>query len=477
MPAYGLSKQRIVAGTAPGEATTRADIANISTDVGLDNWIKPMGMIPAVDATNGPWTADTGFVAGVPAGFPNVSGKTFYAWNSGVFNTQSQNWQAVPTGAGQNTSGYSACMNASTPRVWTFGSMTGYPLESLIDFSFVTDSTTVTLVYNALIANQGGSTTHHDHTVFYEHQGQMKELGTLPKTGTGGSGLFYRTLTVKEARMAEWRFILPGMHWLIGIIVDSGATVRKAPNKFLFAYNGDSWGEAMGCTLASPIGGAWPTGTYRTAFLPTWLIRLTGGAVIQMGQGGTGEFNANNSAATAANVTNSDGSSVFHGVSRINHLVTNFGSRNPVVLTLGGWNDGTLPAAPVAATYQTRVQEGIQRFIAAKSDIKLLYASIEPVSITGGDSRDLSLQGQLAAFAAGKAVYPGNVLSYADLRAMWVDTSTAATSQRTANVNTTDTIHLHIKGGLTVANWLVAWLKNVKISASYVNAMMTWGQV
>jgi hypothetical protein len=475
MPRHSSSKQRVPSGTQPGEVITRADVANISTDIMLSDLMNPWGMIKAVDATNGPWTADTGITAGLPTAFPAVSGKTFYAWNSGIFNLQSQNWQAAGTAAGQNASGYSAAINKSTPRLWTFGSLTGQPVESMIDVNFMTDSAAVTFVYYSRLADQQGSTTHTDMTVAAEVNGQMMELGALPAVNTAGTGNKYRTITMQQARMAEWRALLPGNCYFIGILVDTGSTVRKAPNKLLLAYNGDSWGEAGGCTLASPIGGAWPTGTHRTHFLPTSIIRLTNAAMVQSGFGGTGEVNANGTAGDA-NYVNADGSSVFHGVSRINYFINTFGARNPLVLHLGGWNDRD--SGFNQAQYQARVQEGIQRWIAAKADIKLFYGSIQNVWLPGEGSLTAALtamtNGQVAAFAAGRAAYPNNVLGWMDFRNMWPDGSTGATSQRTVNTNAADTIHLHVKGGYSVANYIVSLLKDIRLPQSYYNAMKGW---
>lgn len=444
-------------------------------DVMLDEFIKPWGMLRAVDATNGPWTATSGITAGLPTGFPNVSGKTFYAWDSGVFNLQSQNWEAAGTATGQNESGYSAAINKSTPRVWTYGGLNGRPLESMVDVNFMTDSANVTFVFYARLADQAGSTTFCDVTTAVEVNGTMMELGALPATSNSGSGVKYLTQTVSQARMAEWRAILPGTCYFLGVLVDTGSSVRKAPNKLLFAIPGDSWNEANGCTLASPIGGAWPTGTYRTHSLPTAFIRATGASVIFLGQGGTGEYNANDGQSRDANYIGPDGSSVFQSVSRVNDFVTKFGARNPIMFQIGGWNDGTLPPAPVATSYQTRSQEGIQRFLAAKPDLRMIYATVEPVNMTNGSVYDLMRQGQLAAWSAAKQVYPNNIVGYIDLKAMWLDTSNNAGSQRYVNVNQSDTIHLHVKGGVMVANWLVAALRNMRVSLDYINKMMSWG--
>lgn len=430
--------------------------------VSLGSLMKPMKDVwPAVDATNGPLVGDTGIAAGAPT----TSGLTLFPWSSGVFNTQSQNWVATPTGTGQNTSGYSACVNASTPRVWTYGYMTGSPQESNIDFSFVTDATTITIFFFQYAGYSGSA--HKDMQIYAEYNGNMRKLTRMPAVNSSGDGLFYRTITMKEARELEYRVMLPMDCWLIGVYINTTATIRKAPNKPFIITNGDSWNEPSGNVLASPVGGAYPTGTYRNVGMSQMIAEATGFAVALCAQGGTGEYNCNDSTSRDQTYVSANNTSVFHGQNRINDMNTKFFARNPIVWTIGGWNDGTLPPSPYRTSYRDRVLAGIDRMVAAKSDIQLLYSSIQPVSITPGDVRDLSALGQADACAQ----RPNNVIGFINQMPMWPDTTMSG--QRGANVNSTDTIHLHAKGADLVANWNVAAMQRFTIPLNYYNGMLS----
>ncbi len=429
--------------------------------VSLGSLMKPMKDVwPAVDATNGPITADSGIVAGTPS----TSGLTLYAWDSGMFNTQSQSWVVTPTGANQNTSGFSACMNASTPRIHTFGSLTNYPLESNIDFSFVTDATTITLFYFVNGAYSGN--TYHDHQIYAEYNGSMRKLTMLPATFNASNGVMYRTITFKEAREREMRVMLPMNGWLIGVYINTTATIRKAPNKMFVITNGDSWNEPGGNILASPIGGAWPTGTYRVGGMSQMIAEATGWAVGLCAEGGTGEFNCNDGQSRDPSYTDGGGTSVFHGHTRIDDMATKFFAKSPLVWTIGGWNDGSHGGTPYKDTYYARVLQGIDYFVSKKSDIKLMYSGIQPVDITAGDMRTLSVQGQAQACAE----RPNSVIGFIDEMPMWPDTTMSG--QRGANVNSTDTIHLHIKGAELVANWHLAAASKFTIPLDYYNKML-----
>jgi hypothetical protein len=432
--------------------------------VALGSLMKPMKDVwPAVDGVNGPLTGDTGITAGTPT----TTGMTLYAWNSGVFNTQSQNWVVTPTGTGQNTSGYSACINASTPRIWSYGYLQNYPQESNIDFSFVTDATTITIFYyrNNSYATFS-SPNYHDMQIYAEYRGNMRKLNQMPATSTGGGGLFYRTLTMLEARELEYRVMLPMDCWFVGVYINNTATIRKSANRPFIITNGDSWNEPTGNVLSSPVGGAYPTGTYRVAGLSQMIAEATGWAVALCAQGGTGEYNVNDGVAHPQTYTNANGMSTFHGQSRINDMSTKFFSRHPIVWTIGGWNDGDVVPAPARTSYRDRVLEGIDRMVAAKSDIQLLYSSIQPVDITPGNNRDLSRQGQADACA----LRPNNVIGFVNQMPMWPDTTMSG--QRGANVNSSDTIHLHVKGAELVANWNLAEAAKFTVPLNYYNAML-----
>ncbi|MDZ7883418.1 MAG: hypothetical protein U5N53_11135 [Mycobacterium sp.] len=206
-----------------------------------------------------------------------------------MFNTQSQSWITMPVGPWQNNSGFSACANASTPRWTTWDVNEGLPQESNIDTGFITESTTVTIVYMHYVHYE--TRQYHDVQVYADHDGVMKKITNLPKTGTSANGLTYRTLTFKEAREREFRLLLPPNCHFIGVYIGNPFTIRKSPNKLLIAGNGDSWGEPSGNVLATPIGGAWPTGTYQNFGMWQAFIAATGAAVILLNEGGTGYFN------------------------------------------------------------------------------------------------------------------------------------------------------------------------------------------
>lgn len=478
MPLHIASKTEAPSGTAPGQivtqggATTLADsAAAAASSIALVDTMNPMsGIHPAVDAVNGPLTANTFITAGTPS----LTGRTFYGWAAGVFRSQGMNWVSATTPL--NTSGYSAAINASTPRLWNYGTGQGFPMESNHDFAFMSDTLSMTIFY--FHQNGYSGSNYHDVRIFAEHEGRLKHIRNssgkaMPMTSTAGGGLYYVTLTFDEARERQFRVMLPSNCYFIGALVDTAATIRKAPNVALVPYNGDSWGEPNGNVLAAPIGGAFPTGTYRTMGLCQEIAVATGWVIPLLAEGGTGEFNCNDSTSRPQSYTATYGESVFHGDTRINDAWTKFGPGSPLVLTVGGWNDGDLPGAPFDTVYQARVLAGIDKWIAKNPAIKLIYVSIQPVDQVGSGgsgvlsaNRAASLVGQAAACAA----RPNNVIGYVDLRPMWPVMSMAG--QRGNNVNSADTIHLHAKGADGVANWIVASLKPLRIPRSYYNAML-----
>jgi lysophospholipase L1-like esterase len=356
--------------------------------------------------------------------------------------------------------------------MWTYGTKNGLPNESNIDFSFITDSTTMTLVYYHYNGYTGSN--YHDHQMFIEHNGRMMKLSSLPATSTAGGGVYYRKLTFKEGREREYRVLLPMNCWLMGVYIDNLATIRKAPNKFFVLVNGDSWNEPAGSILASPIGGAWPTGTYRVAYTPQAIIEATGWAVGLVAQGGTGHFNVNDGVAHPDSYASAASESTFLGTTRVNDMATKFFGRNPVLWTIGGWNDGSLggTGASAQSAYNTRVLAGIDYTVSKKSDIKMMFSTIQPVASTGTQydaDRAASVAGQIAAYQARTA----NVIGYIDESQMWLDMSTSG--QRGNNVNNTDGIHLHTKGANMVSNWHLAQIATFQISANYVNTMLAYG--
>jgi hypothetical protein len=439
----------------------------------LSDIIKPMKKAwPDPDPVNGPLLTDTGMVAGAPA----TSGLTLYPWNSGAFNMQSQAPWTAPTGEYANNSGFSACWNASTDRMITWGINAGQPQDSNQEYGFVTDATQVTIVYMHFTYYE--TRNYHDMQVYADYDGEMRKITRMPRTGSTGNGIAYRTLTFAEAREREFRLLLPWNCHFIGIYVNSKAGVRPGPNHLLIATNGDSWNEPSGNVLATPIGGAFPTGTYQNFGLSQAILEATGASVILIAQGGTGYYNVGGTSRDEEYVTSdANGSvSVFMSRARMEDFATKFGDRNPLLFTIGGWNDGTLPPAPVRTNYAARVTSGIARAVSSvqavtgRDDLQLMFAGIQPVSISGtGDAR---YQANLGIADACAAANPKNVIGYIDEMPMWADTSMSG--QRGANVNSADTIHLHSKGAEMVANWLIASASRFSIPESYYRGMLEW---
>ncbi|MDZ7883417.1 MAG: hypothetical protein U5N53_11130 [Mycobacterium sp.] len=159
---------------------------------------------------------------------------------------------------------------------------------------------------------------------------------------------------------------------------------------------------------------------------------------------------------------------------RMEDFAAKFGDRYPLLATVGGWNDGTLVTGDVRANYAARVTSGINRAVAAfetatgRDDLQMLFAGIQPVSITPGDVRDVSNLGIMDACASAD---PDNVIGFINLMGMWPNTTMSG--QRGNNVNASDTIHLHAKGAEMVANWMLADIKNMSIPADYYEGMLS----
>lgn len=435
-------------------------------DIVLGSLMKPMKGLHVIDATNGPITGDTL----IQSGAPSTTGRTLYPWNAGCYNTQSQYWAAAPDGTGFNDSGMSACVNNLGARVYGSTSMDGYPLESNIDFGFITEALSVTVVY----FNYGGATGngYHDNQIYVEDTatGNLKKMTQMPATKTA-TGLQYRTISFKEAREREFRVMLAMNSWFVGVYIESPYTIRKSANKLMFCVNGDSWNEPWGSVLATPVGGAYPTGTYRVAYTPQMLAEATGAAVANAAQSGTGYFNAGSGASKEEvdiyNQGTFNNCSVFFGKSRIDNIIGKIGPRNPIFFTIGGWNDGAITGSQSA--YATRVASGISRIITAKADIQLLFAGIEPVSSAYQTNHQNDNNGIRDAITAAPQA---NIVGFIDMWDMWLDKTMSG--QRGNNVNSSDQIHLHSKGAEMVTRWWTESIKAMTIPAEYYRGMLAY---
>ena len=452
------SRMTVPAGTSSTDVARRSEI---SGRVSLRELMRPMkGVWPAVDATNGPITADT-----ITAGSPTTTGLRFIAPNTGNLKFQNGYMLSNAAGVDANTSGSTIHYNAPTPRIQNYGGRAYNPLDGNVEMGFVTNATQVTIVYY----NNGyyDSTAYHDMQIYAEHEGSMKKLTVLPKTGNF-TGVGYRTITFKEARSKEFRVFMQSACWIIGVYINTLAVIQPAPNRFLMLMNGDSWNEPSGDTLQDVAGGAWPTGVYRSWYLPQALSEATGFCVGSFAQGGTGYFNpftGDNTSENANHVSN------FGGQPRVNDFAAKFASRYPLIFQLGGWNDG---ANYTLAAYRTRVLDGIDRFIAAKSDIQIALAGIQPAGGVGVASGVTPYPSQMFdmndAIMEVPALRPSNVIGAVDMEPMWPDMSTSG--QRGTAVGP-DGMHLHIGGATQVAEYLAAGLAKMTIPRDYYQAMLT----
>jgi hypothetical protein len=420
--------------------------------VALGELYRPMtGTWPAVDATNGPLTAD----AGITNVAPSLTGLTQYKWNSGRFNTQSQNWQAVPTSNGVTAN--QCCQNVTTPRGSNYASTgLGFPCHS--DFSFVADTTKIIIAYYQTttgMANLGISSSAHEVQVFAEHEGAMKGIRNVPAqwpSGSGGNQMFYRVITFKEARKREFRVMLSVGCWLDSVYIDTGGQLSKAPNRpVLFGCFGDSWGEGAGNVFSS-IGGngasygtTWPSGCsllYSNSAIQYAIA--TGFACIIGHQGGTGYVNSNGAGQNEDSSV--AGFTPFISTGQVDYFWTTFGTRYPCAVVAGGYNDGTAPvSAPITTNYQALVTKGYNKLLAKDPAMPILVQGIQCKTVTVGDGRDQANTGIKQAVAALQAAGKP-MLGFIDDFADYGNNGSVYTDIWSADIGP-DGLHPTVKGG------------------------------
>lgn len=395
--------QPAAAGTANDAGSKGYIDLNAGGTITLGQTYKHMkGVWPAVDATNGPLTAD----AGLTNSAPSFTGLTLYPWSSSVFNKQSQNWVAVPAANGPALN--QCCANVTTNR-GVYGS-TGIGFAGISDFSYIADTAKVIVAYwVSNSAMPGVSTPHHEVQIFAELEHEMKGIRTAPALWANGAGggnqMFYRVVTFKEARRRRFRVMLSGNCWLAGVYVDSDARMKKAPNLPFCIDFGDSWEEPSGNVFSSVGGnGAIAGVTYpgSASLLYSnlgvqWALS-TGWAVALCNHGGTGWVGNNGG---VASTVDSPGFTGFLGISQWNFSFNLWGSRKPLIRVNGGWNDGDTPvSAPIRANYAAVVQAGLNRVVNSDSLAPILVAGVQDNSITAGAGRDLCNSGISDACAA-----------------------------------------------------------------------------
>jgi len=450
---YSPSRLQVAAPSAAAEVGTKGLIdAGAGGYVALGELYRPMtGSWPAVDATNGPLTAD----AGITNVAPTLTGLTQYKWNSGKFNTQSQNWVAVPTSNG--VSANQCCQNVTTPRGNNYAS-TGLGFPCHTDFSFIADTAKVIVVYYQTttgMANQGISTSAHEVQIFAEQDGVMKGIRSVPAqwpNGSGGNQLFYRVITFKEARKREFRVMLSVGCWLDSVYIDTGGQISKAPNRpVLFGCFGDSWAEGAGNVFSS-VGGngsvygtTWPSNAsllYSNTAIQYAIA--TGFACIIMNQGGTGYVNSNGAGQNEDSSV--AGFTPFISTGQVDYFWTTFGSRYPCALVAGMWNDGTAAtAAPITTTFAALATKGYNKLLAKDANMPIMVQGCQCKSITVGDGRDQANTGLKNAVAALQAAGKP-MLGFIDDLADYGNNGSVYTDIWSVDIGP-DGLHPTVKGG------------------------------
>jgi hypothetical protein len=473
---YSLSKQVIPPGTASNEVTTVGELNALAGGfVTLDSLAEDMlGVWPAADAVNGPLLVDSAITNSAPS----FTGLSLVPWNSGRFNTQSENWLAVPASNGPTLN--QACQNTTTPRGNYGATGIGFPCHTVT--TFVVDTAKIIVAYWVCNTSMVGVTTpHHEVALFAEHEGKMKGLREAPAVWPHGSGggnqIFYKSFTLEEAREREFELWLSSNCWFIGVYIDTGADIQKAPNRpLLISAHGDSWGEGDGNVFSAFGGNGSEAGVgflncsllySNTALMYRMATRF---ATIISHQGGTGPF-ANNGGISFTST--STGFSPFGSTSQVNFMWNTFGGgsgndRNPCAGIFGGWNDGTTSGAPYLSLAQTRYTDIINNFLNKNPSMPILTEGIQCKSIGVGDARDLSNQGMLAAVNAFRAAGKINVLPYINniLDRNYVDIATSYFGP--------DTIHERIRGAQHTGINRHKKSANYKIPSTWVNQTLAW---
>lgn len=454
------------AASSPQEAATRADVLDVSPKVLLgSSWSSMDGLWPVAHATDGPLISDSAITASAPS--PTTGLKFVPASEVGAFNYQSMNM--IAASASRNPSGTPALYNAPTPRTYGFGTLSAEQIGGNMDIGFVTDSTVVIPLWG--IFNAYDSVVNHDMHWCVSHRGQMKQLTALPKTSTGGGGVFHRKAVWKEGWTQEHRLFIPGRGYFFGVYIDTLASIRASANTQFFLLNGDSWNEPLdGCFKNERAHTGYPAGSYMTMGISERLSIMTGQRFATIAQGGSGWFNDGGGGAGALSATGT-GTTCNWSVSRTDDFITKYAAKNPIVVDVGGWNDGNLAGTPYKDNYKTRLVAAYNQVLAAKPDLKFIHCGIQPVDISGGDARDLSMQAQ----AEIPAAFPDNCLGYISLKEMWTDTSASGPRSVYCVPEFTGFFNLYIHhtvgGKDNFAGWVLPRIAKMQCDSEYINSM------
>ena len=322
----------------------------------------------------------------------NAAAQTFtnpttILWNSGSFNIQGQQWEAM--NAGDATQG---CRNAATPR--TSG---GIHYNHITEFEFLFTGTGFDI---AFIGN-----AYYDCQVYIESGATMYKAQTVPLTGTT-SGLMYRRIVFAATFHGRIRVHLGGGAF-IGIGCEQSAIIKKSPDRLFGICDGGSWSDGAGTRQTSGT-------SYLTANLCDFLFERTGIVWARRSQSGTGFF-TNSAATVATDIAAVDNSTRWFSQSRKDWSVNagDFANKPLFYLIVDSLADGGISGATgsLTGTMATREKACLQWIRSQDSYCTIVHVSPSPFTgagaagtITGpptaGSGHDLNRQEQIAAIAS-----------------------------------------------------------------------------
>lgn len=231
-------------------------------------------------------------------------------WNSGLFSTQGQHWQAVD---GTPSNG---CKNVATPRI-----SGGSPINHVIAFEFLHAGGNLDVV-------MVGSASY-DCQVFVEYFGKLYKATAAPVVGTT-PGVIHLPLTFPAGYTGRVRVHIGGAA-LVGIKTEQSSIVAKAPDRPFAILDGGKWADAAGLKQASGT-------SYLTAGVAELFFERTG--IVTAARGMPSGFFYNGSATVSDDTPAADGGSRFFSASRKAILESDFQDKPLFYILLGTLDDG-----------------------------------------------------------------------------------------------------------------------------------------
>lgn len=379
-------------------------------------------------------------------------------WNSGHYNKQGQQWEAID--AGDPGVGV---RNAATPR--TNASDNNKHFLHTTQFEFMFTGLQFEIQCNMLNA--------YDMQVWIEWGGRMWRVQSEPLAGTT-PGIMYRRITFATRYHGRIRVHLGGGAF-IGVVTEQSSIVKPAPDRLFGICDGDSWADSIGLKQASGT-------SYLCGDMCYFLFERTGMTWASHAQGGTGFFN-NGSGAVTDDTPNGANSTRFFSSSRINWMigggpagVSDFSNKPLFYLINGTWNDGSYSGATGSqiGPMATRAYVFYQWIRSQDPLCTIVQVSPEPLNLggsagasngppTAGNVHDLNRQEQMLSIAKiSKAKY---IDSFGPSTPWWAGSGSAGTpvSSQQAAIIGADGMHLTHYGYEFYVGMIVAELGQMRI--------------